>query len=116
MDKEVQEKITPEQVIYNLSIYLQTNGQTVPPAFKSSLKYCLGLIARSKLPKGKPPLLSDTKREQIISELPDRGYGIAIFREGTPIEYQSREEILAYNIAKAQLDICIKHHKGDKQC
>lgn len=44
-EKEVEE-MTREQVIYNLSIYLQTNGEVIPPAFKSSLKFCLRLLVR----------------------------------------------------------------------
>jgi hypothetical protein len=43
--------ITKEQAIYNISVYLQTNGQTIPPAFKSSLKLALELLLEATLKK-----------------------------------------------------------------
>jgi len=54
------------QVIYNLSIYLQTDGETIPPGFKSSLKYCLKMLATNYI---KPPVLPVTSEagEELLS-------------------------------------------------
>ena len=48
-------RITKEQATYNISIYLQTNGKTIPPGFKSSLKLALEQLAKKtgKAPGGK---------------------------------------------------------------
>lgn len=35
-----------KQAIYNIAIYLQTNGQTIPPSFKSSLKLIQKLLVK----------------------------------------------------------------------
>jgi len=77
MNKELREKITKEQAIYNLSIYLQTDGETIPPGFKSSLKLALKLLA-----------LFDEELKETIKDDADRCAG---YKDGW-IEEAKKEE------------------------
>ena len=107
LDKDAQ--ITAEQVIYNLSIYLQTKGQIIPPAFKSSLQYCLQFLAKGKPLKENPPLLSDVEINKAFDEAFDKP--ISFDHKPTP------EEIITIRlraVAEAQRNICVNHYEGGK--